>query len=151
MSSHPISTACLLEFNKKLLLLQLNEGGSISWDIPHGNVYFRETIEQAIITQVENDTGLEISDPELVRVYNFVDGNQVNNQFLFFKRLNDWEAMKLKMFASENTVARFFDIREIKLILDQGLVVDSEAVARLCEYIAKPKKPFSLDLILQKI
>jgi ADP-ribose pyrophosphatase YjhB (NUDIX family) len=150
MLSHSITSACLLEFNQKLLLLQIKSGGNLSWDIPHGNVYSGETIEQAIITQIEHDTGLEIEDPELVRVYNFVTEGGVNNQFLFFKRLSDWEAMKLKMFASENVVARFFATREIELILEQGLVADPQAVTRLREYLAKPKKPFSLELILQK-
>jgi ADP-ribose pyrophosphatase YjhB (NUDIX family) len=147
MSSHPISAACLIEFNEKLLLLQTRAKTDMTWDIPHGSVYGKETIEQAIITEVEESTGLNIENPELIRLYNLINGNQIDNHFLFFKRLNDWEAMKLKMVASEKVVARFFSSREIELILEQGLVKDALSISRLREYLQKPKKPFSLELI----
>jgi len=53
MEKYKISVACILMHNGKFLMVKEEQNGKISWDIPAGGIELHETLEQAVIREVE--------------------------------------------------------------------------------------------------
>jgi len=64
--------AIILDADKILLEKRRNSPGKGKWSIPGGLVDLGETVEEAVIREVKEETGLEVHDPRLVDVVNYV-------------------------------------------------------------------------------
>jgi len=64
--------AIILDADKILLEKRRNSPGKGKWSIPGGLVDIGETVEEAVIREVKEETGLEVHDPRLVDVVNYV-------------------------------------------------------------------------------
>ena len=64
--------AVILDRDKILLEKRKNEPSKGKWSVPGGLVELGESVEQAVIREVKEETGLEVYEPRLVDVVNYV-------------------------------------------------------------------------------
>jgi 8-oxo-dGTP diphosphatase len=64
--------AVILDGEKILLEKRKNAPGKGKWSIPGGLVELGEEVEQAVIREVKEETGLDIYEPRLIDVVNYV-------------------------------------------------------------------------------
>ena len=64
--------AIILDGDQILLEKRKNSPGKGKWTVPGGLVDLGENVEQAIIREVKEETGLEAYDPRLVDVVNYI-------------------------------------------------------------------------------
>ena len=64
--------AIILDGDQILLEKRKNSPGKGKWTIPGGLVDLGENVEQAVIREVKEETGLEVYDPRLVDVVNYI-------------------------------------------------------------------------------
>ena len=64
--------AIILDGDQILLEKRKNSPGKGKWTVPGGLVDLGENVEQAIIREVKEETGLEVYDPRLVDVVNYI-------------------------------------------------------------------------------
>ena len=64
--------AIILDGDKILLEKRKNDPGKGQWAVPGGLVDLGESTEQAVIREVKEETGLEVYEPRLVDVVNYV-------------------------------------------------------------------------------
>ncbi len=64
--------AIILDRDKILLEKRKNSPGKGKWTVPGGLVELGERIEQAVIREVKEETGLDVVEPRLVDVVNYV-------------------------------------------------------------------------------
>ena len=65
--------AVIIVRGKVLLEKRKNEPGSGQWSIPGGLVELGESVEQTVMREVEEETGLEVEDPEHIDVVDKID------------------------------------------------------------------------------
>jgi len=63
----PVGSICLIRKNSRLLLQEraLGRLGGGKWDCPGGKLQPGESLEECVVREVREETGLTISDPEL--------------------------------------------------------------------------------------
>jgi 8-oxo-dGTP diphosphatase len=64
--------AIILDGDRILLEKRKNEPSKGKWSVPGGLVELGESVEQAVIREVKEETGLEVYEPRLVDVVNYV-------------------------------------------------------------------------------
>jgi mutator protein MutT len=64
--------AIILNGDKILLEKRKNAPGKGKWSVPGGLVELGESMEQAVIREVKEETGLEVYEPRLVDVVNYI-------------------------------------------------------------------------------
>jgi len=64
--------AVILDGDQILLEKRKNSPGKGKWAVPGGLVELGEEVEQAVIREVKEETGLEVYEPRLVDVVNYV-------------------------------------------------------------------------------
>jgi 8-oxo-dGTP diphosphatase len=64
--------AIILDGDQILLEKRKNSPGKGKWAVPGGLVELGENVEQAVIREVKEETGLEVDEPRLVDVANYV-------------------------------------------------------------------------------
>ena len=64
--------AIILDGDQILLEKRKNSPGKGKWTVPGGLVDLGENVEQAVIREVKEETGLEVYDPRLVDVVNYI-------------------------------------------------------------------------------
>ena len=65
--------AIILDGDRILLEKRKNPPGKGKWSVPGGLVDLGETAEEAVIREVKEETGLEVYDPRLVDVVNYIN------------------------------------------------------------------------------
>jgi len=64
--------AIILDEDRILLEKRKNSPGKGKWSVPGGLVDLGETVEEAVIREVKEETGLEVCDPRLIDVVSYV-------------------------------------------------------------------------------
>jgi 8-oxo-dGTP diphosphatase len=64
--------AVILDGDKILLEKRKNEPSKGKWSVPGGLVELGESVEDAVVREVKEETGLEVYEPRLVDVVNYV-------------------------------------------------------------------------------
>jgi 8-oxo-dGTP diphosphatase len=64
--------AIIVDGDKILLEKRKNEPSKGKWSIPGGLLELGESVEEAVIREVQEETGLEVYDPRLVDVVNYI-------------------------------------------------------------------------------
>ena len=65
--------AVIIHEGKIALIKRGNEPGKGKWTIPGGHVELGETLEQAVIRETKEETGLDVENPRLIDVVSNVD------------------------------------------------------------------------------
>ncbi|MFT6829190.1 MAG: phosphatase NudJ [Candidatus Paceibacteria bacterium] len=88
MNKTKISTSCVIEHEGKILMIQEEQNGKISWDIPAGGLDTGETIFQGIKREVLEETGITLlADPVHKRFFQYIETDKTTINFLFFIEL----------------------------------------------------------------
>jgi 8-oxo-dGTP pyrophosphatase MutT (NUDIX family) len=62
-----LGAKAIIQYQGKVLLLQKNKKGTLFWELPGGRIQKGETVEQALLREVEEETGLTgLSDIEYI-------------------------------------------------------------------------------------
>jgi 8-oxo-dGTP diphosphatase len=64
--------AIILDGDQILLEKRKNAPSKGKWTVPGGLVELGESVEQAVVREVEEETGLEVDEPRLVDVVNYI-------------------------------------------------------------------------------
>ena len=64
--------AIILDGDQILLEKRKNSPGKGKWAVPGGLVDLGENVEEAVVREVKEETGLEVDDPRLVDVVNYI-------------------------------------------------------------------------------
>lgn len=64
--------AVILDGDKILLEKRKNDPSKGKWSVPGGLVELGESVEEAVVREVKEETGLEVYEPRLVDVVNYV-------------------------------------------------------------------------------
>ena len=65
--------AIILKDGKILLEKRLNTPGKGKWSVPGGLVELGETVDQAIIREVKEETGLNVANPRLIDIVDHIE------------------------------------------------------------------------------
>lgn len=77
-SAHPLVGVggIVIREGKILLVRRRNEPGRGKWSIPGGLVELGETLEQAVIREVKEETSLDVENPEYIDVADSIDRDE---------------------------------------------------------------------------
>ena len=85
--NYRISVSCLVIYSGKLLVIREEQNNKISWDIPDGDS--QENMEKAVIREVLRETGVGITNPKLIRIFEFVEPTGITINFLFVAYISE--------------------------------------------------------------
>jgi len=115
----------VLDGENKILLQRHRHWVYDVWGLPGGIVQSGETLEDAFAREVFEETGLEISEIELVRL---VSGYRLRLDVYFKSRLNPAKgAQSMKLQEQEVLEARFFSLND----LPENMLPEQREIVRL--------------------
>lgn len=117
---HKISVSALVICEGKLLMLKEIQDGQIAWDIPAGGC--DEDIRTSVVREVLEETGLEIQNPKLIRIFEFVEKDRLTVNFLFISFLEQMpEVLQNQQVEGEEILdIQFFGANEVRNMLPQA-------------------------------
>ncbi len=105
--------SCLLEFNKKIILVKSPHQQDNGFQIPSGNVLTTEPIEDCVKRIIELHTGIKLENPTLIGIYQYIREHEYAYHFLFYQQVSDWDVVKLKLRSEEIDVIKFYSNDEL--------------------------------------
>jgi NADH pyrophosphatase NudC (nudix superfamily) len=147
MSHYNVSVSCILEFQEKMLMVQKVIQDKVYFCISDGDLVDSETIENAIIREVKSKTGVQLEEPLLVKIYQFIRNQTANFDFLFYYNLSDWDVAKMRLQEGEISNVRFFTKREIKMMLEQRLYENTLSAMKMTDYLGLDKDNLSFCVV----
>lgn len=84
----PSASAVIFDHRRRLLLQQRSDGGQ--WGLPGGSVEIGESVSQAVIREVREETGLEVGVRRLIGVY-----SEPDRQIVRYPDGNVWHYVSL--------------------------------------------------------
>jgi ADP-ribose pyrophosphatase YjhB (NUDIX family) len=133
MAQHNVSTSCILYHNDKVLMVKEMQNGRVNWDIPAGGLDQGETVFEGVVREIKEETGISISLPQLQKIFQFKQGETTSFNYLFIYKLDENEVKQIQITETDIEEIRFFDIKEIKKLLDSNNVEHELAKFRLME------------------
>lgn len=133
MAQHNVSTSCILYHNDKVLMVKEMQNGRVNWDIPAGGLDQGETVFEGVVREIKEETGISISLPQLQKIFQFKQGETTSFNYLFMYKLDENEIKQIQITEIDIEEIRFFDITEIKKLLDSNNVEHELAKLRLME------------------
>ncbi len=121
-------TGILIE-NEKILLVKQKVNDKRNWSLPGGKLEQGETIEQGIIREMKEETGLDV---EIIRLLYLCDVSASNNTLLHISFLLKRVAGKIELPTNEFESNPIYDVEFIPIsdLLDYGF---SESFLKLAE------------------
>lgn len=135
--NHKISVACAIKFEDEILIISEKQKGQIYIDMPAGGVEHGETLDEAVIREIKEETNLEVGQPTLVGIFEYIESEKTTINFLYMIDLK--EKPELTKVNDEDVIGiEWKKIDTIKNMLsnDQSKFEHPLAIARL-EYIFK--------------
>lgn len=108
--------AIILEGGKILLEKRKSTPGEGKWAVPGGLVELGETVEQAVIREVKEETGLDVASPQLVDVVDYISLDEkgaVKYHFIILDYFVTVKGGELKA-ASDADELRWVPINEVE-------------------------------------
>jgi mutator protein MutT len=108
--------AIILEGGKILLEKRKSTPGEGKWAVPGGLIELGETVEQAVIREVKEETGLDVASPRLVDVVDYISLDEkgaVKYHFIILDYLVTVKGGELKA-ASDAAELRWVPISEVE-------------------------------------
>jgi ADP-ribose pyrophosphatase YjhB (NUDIX family) len=133
MAQHNVSTSCILYHSDKVLMVKEMQNGRVNWDIPAGGLDQGETVFEGVVREIKEETGISISLPQLQKIFQFKQGETTSFNYLFMYKLDENEVKQIQITETDIQEIRFFDIKEIKKLLDSNNVEHELAKFRLME------------------
>jgi ADP-ribose pyrophosphatase YjhB (NUDIX family) len=90
--------------NKKLLVMHRNKYGSKYFTLVGGRVNDDETIEQALVREIKEETGLNITSYRLVFIEEH--GDPYNEQYIYLCNVSPFESVAIQETSEENYMNR---------------------------------------------
>jgi 8-oxo-dGTP pyrophosphatase MutT (NUDIX family) len=131
MAHHNISTACILEYKQTILMIKEEQNGVINWDIPAGSLDQGETVLDGVIREVFEETGITITNPELISVFQCFQNDQSGFSYLFYTKITDEQFSQIKITEKEILEIKWFSFKEIQDLIDSGKTEHNLAKQRL--------------------
>lgn len=112
----------IIKNGKVLLIKRKNEPFKGRWALPGGFVEYGETVEEAVLREVKEETGMDAKIKKLVGVYSSPDrdprGHTISIAFLM-------EAKGEAIAGDDATEARFFDLKKLPpLAFDHAKIIE---------------------------
>ena len=112
----------IIKNGKVLLIKRKNEPFKGRWALPGGFVEYGETVEEAVLREVKEETGMDAKIKKLVGVYSSPDrdprGHTISIVFLM-------EAKGETIAGDDATEARFFDLKKLPpLAFDHAKIIE---------------------------
>ena len=144
MALHNVSTACLLTYRGKLLLIKENQSGEVNWDIPAGGLEQGETLMEGVRREIQEETGIITTLPRFRKVFQFVQGKTTSFNYLFHEEITTAQLHSLETTEVNILEAKLFSSVEIQELIDKKHVEHNLAQARLQEFIQASEGSYRL-------
>jgi len=106
----------------------------VSWDIPAGGIELFESLDEAVVREVEEEAGILINTPRLIRIFNFIESNKTTTNFLYYKVLTKLKQSNKEKNKNDDELileTKFFSLNEIFEILENRKYEHKIAETRL--------------------
>ena len=115
MALHNISTACIIEYQGTILMIEEVQNGKINWDLPAGGLEVGETIIEGVSREVKEEVNLSLNGFKLVKVFQFKNGETTRFNFLFHTKIESDQLDLIKPNSEEGIKAtKFYSTKDIE-------------------------------------
>lgn len=136
-----VTVACIIHHQGRFVMVEESIEGQTRYNQPAGHLEARETMTQACIREVKEETGLNITPNGLVGIYQFEASEDLAFiRFTFFAELNSEE--KLTPEDPQIIAARWQSLKEIQTLNDQ--LRSPLVIKTLKDYLSGKRYPLAL-------
>lgn len=116
---HKITVACGVFYEDQILMIEETQEGKKVIDIPAGGLDLHETLEDGVIREVKEETGVEIQDVDLVGVFQYIERERTTISFLYRSILNTGQKPDITRQLNDEEIlsADFYPNSKIKSLL----------------------------------
>jgi ADP-ribose pyrophosphatase YjhB (NUDIX family) len=143
--NHKISVASVIKFQDEILMIHENQEGQIYIDMPAGGVEHGETLEEAVVREIKEETNLDVDTPTLIGIFEYIEPEKTTINFLYVIELS--EKKELTKIQDEDVV----DIQWMKTEEVQNLLKTDTAKFEHKLAIARLKYAFGNKFNIQNI
>jgi len=142
---YKISLAGIVQQGGDVLMVKEENSGKIHWDIPAGGVEIGETPEEALIREVLEETGVEIEDIVLKKVYYYIEKARTTVNLLFIAKARSIGAVQPQ--SKDIEEAAFLPKAKVIELIDKGNCENKLAERRLKDYLDDFRSRVELEII----
>lgn len=136
-----VTVACIIHHQGKFVMVEESIDGKTRYNQPAGHLEANETMTQACIREVKEETGLEITPNGLVGIYQFQANEDLAFiRFTFFAELNSEQ--KLTPEDPQIIAAHWHSLEEIQILNEQ--LRSPLVIKTLKDYLNGKRYPLAL-------
>lgn len=136
-----VTIACILHHQGKFVMVEESIDGQVRYNQPAGHLEAKETITQACIREVKEETGLDITPDGLIGIYQFQAREDLAFvRFTFFAELNSEQ--KLMPQDPQINAAHWHSLKEIQSL--SGQLRSPLVLKTLKDYLNGKRYPLAL-------
>ena len=147
--NYKISTACIVEYENKILMIKEEQNGKVCWDIPAGGLEMGETLEQGVIREVEEESGVKILDPVIKTVYEYIEKERITINFLYYSHVDIKNISFLKPQDTDIFEAAWFAKTDIEKLIQKREYENNLGKERLLNFLEGFKNNLTIVTITE--